>query len=63
MILPHKRYSATKEDFIPHKMLKNKRDENDYFLKRKVVGRIRKGKKEGKKRKRTEVQNSKIKAK
>ena len=44
-------------------MLKNKRDENDYFLKRKVVGRIRKGKKEGKKRKRTEVQNSKIKAK
>lgn len=44
-------------------MLKNKRDENDYFLERKVVGRIRKGKKEGKKRKKTEVQNSKIKAK
>ena len=51
MILLHKRHSATKEDFIPHKMLRNKRDENDYFLKRKVVGRIRKERKRGKKKK------------
>lgn len=43
MILLHKRHSATKEDFTPHKMLRNK--------KRKVVGRIRKERKRGKKKK------------